>query len=237
MLPKIDYPISLIDIYSLGRKVKFRPFLVKEEKILLIAKESKDPEEIRSAVIQIIQNCAQEPLEVEKLPLFDVEMIFLKIRARSVGESVKLVFNCQNEVDGVVCNTDTDYSLNLEKVKFVVPEGHNNTIMLSGDTGMKLKYPTLSSDINEPKDDLDVVVKLIAENIECVFTSESVTKPEDMTASELSDFIDSLTVEHIETCRLFFNTAPKVVLEDTVKCKKCGFEHQLVTEGLVDFFA
>jgi hypothetical protein len=235
-LPKIEYPISLIDVHSLGRKVKFRPFLVKEEKILLIAKESKDPDEIKAAIMQIIQNCACEPLEVDKLPLFDIEMIFLKIRARSVGESVKLVFNCQNEVDDVVCNTDTDYVMDLNKVEFEIPEGHNNTVMINSTMGIRLKYPTLTSEFGASEDDLDVAINFIVDNIEYVFDGESVTKPTDLQPTELMEFIDSLTVETLEKIKGFFRTSPKVVLVDHVKCKKCGFEHTLHTEGLLSFF-
>lgn len=236
MLPKIEYPISLIDVHSLGRKVKFRPFLVKEEKILLIAKESKEPDEIKAAIMQIIQNCACEPLEVDKLPLFDVEMIFLKIRARSVGESVKLVFNCQNEVDGVVCDADTDYAMDLNKVEFEIPEGHNKTVMINDKQGVKLKYPTLTSELIEPEDELDVAINLIVDNIEYVFDGDSVTKPTDLQPNEMMEFIDSLTVETLETIKQFFRTSPKVVLVDHVKCKKCGFEHTLHTEDLLSFF-
>jgi hypothetical protein len=236
MIPKIEYPTIMIDIKSLDRKVKFRPFLVKEEKILLIAKESGDADEIRAAVIQIINNCAQEPLEVEKLPLFDVEMIFLKIRAQSVGQSVKLVFNCQNEVDGVPCNTDTDYSVDLSKVKFDMPEGHTNKIMLSPNSGIKLKYPTLMNSILDSKDELDEIISMVVNNTEYLFDADSVTKPEELTAEQMMEFIDSLSIDHLEACRAFFNTTPRVILEDTVKCKKCGFEHKLETEGLLSFF-
>jgi hypothetical protein len=233
---KIDYPTLMIEVKSLGREVKFRPFLVKEEKILLIAKESGDPNEIRAATMQIITNCAQEPLEVEKLPLFDVEMIFLKIRAQSVGQTVKLVFNCQNEVDGVPCNTDTDYSVDLSKVKFTVPEGHSNKIMLSSTTGMMLKYPTLTNSVVEAKDELDEILNLLTNNVLYIFDADSTTKPEDMSADQMNEFLDSLSIDHLELCKKFFDTAPRVVLADTVKCKKCGFEHKLETEGLLSFF-
>jgi T4 bacteriophage base plate protein len=153
MLPKIEYPIYDFYVKSVDRRVKFRPFLVKEEKILLMAKESKDPEAIRLAIRQIIQNCLVDNIDVDKLPLFDVEMIFLKLRAKSVGETVKLVFNCKNEVDGVECNTDTDYTLDLEKVVYEIPEGHDPKIMLTDKLGIKLKYPDLNMLIDLKEDD------------------------------------------------------------------------------------
>lgn len=238
MLPKIEHPINEIYLYSLDRKVKFRPFLVKEEKLLLIAKESKSLNDIRTTIRQIIQNCALEPLNVEKLPLFDVEMLFLKLRARSVGESVKLVFNCQNEVEGVPCNTDTDYSLDLEKVEYVIPENHNPKIMINDKIGVKLKYPDLTSgvEINEGDDPYDILIDAILDNIEYIFDADSVYKPEEAKQEQLLEFLSDLTLENMAKVKEFFENAPKVVLEDTVKCKKCGFEHKIHAESLLDFF-
>src|SRR5210317_230493 len=130
-LPQIDYPVFEIYLKSLDRKVKFRPFLVREEKLFLIAKESKEPDDIKNAILQIINNCCLEDIDVNKIPLFDIEMIFIKLRAMSVGESVQLEFHCKNEVDGVECDTTTPYVLNLDKVKYVMPEGQDNKIMLT----------------------------------------------------------------------------------------------------------
>src|SRR5210317_845367 len=147
-LPKIEHPIVNIRVHSLDREVKFRPFLVKEEKLLLIAKESMEPDEVRTAIVQIIQNCClEEDLDVTKLPLFDIEMFFVTLRSKSVGEMVQLVFHCTNEVDGKECNTDTDYALNLEKVKYEFPKGHTNKVMLTDTLGIKLKYPTLGNEV------------------------------------------------------------------------------------------
>jgi len=241
-IPKIEYPTHNIFLHSLDRNVKFRPFLVKEEKILLIAKESKDPEEIRNAVIQIIANCTAEPIEIDKLPIFDIEMIFLKLRARSVGESVKLQFHCQNQVsedsngDPIFCNSDTDYVLDLEKVKYEIPEGHDNKVMITDKIGVKLKYPTLTSAVKEEKDEIETMINMVADNVEYVFDEESVTKPADMQPNELISFLDTLTVEALERIKMFFATSPKVVLEDHVTCKKCGFEHVMHSEDLLSFF-
>lgn len=237
-LPKIEHPISLIHVHSLNKDIKFRPFLVKEEKILLIAKESKNSDEIRIAIKQIIQNCVLEPLDVDKLPLFDVEMIFVKIRARSVGEAVQLEYNCQIEVDGVPCNTDTSYKLDLAKITLETQEGHSNIVKLTDKMGLKLKYPTL--DVNqlvaEDENPYDRLLEMVVENIECIFDGESIHKPENYTSEELLDFMSGLTVEHMALIENFFRTEPTVVLNDTVKCSKCGFEHKIHTEGLLSFF-
>lgn len=238
-LPKIEYSVYEFYVKSLDRKVKFRPFLVKEEKVLLMAKESKSEDAVRLAIKQIIQNCAVEEFDVESLPLFDVEMIYLKLRAKSVGESVKLVFNCKNEVEeGKPCDTNTDYTLDLEKVKYEIPEGHDPKLMITDTIGIKLKYPTLGTVVNLSEEDgefTSFVASLLA-NIEYIFDKDSVYKPEDSPKEEVVEFLSNLKPEHLMQIREFFETAPKVVLEDTVTCKKCGFVHQLHSENLLDFF-
>jgi hypothetical protein len=237
MLPKIEYPLYEIYLHSLDRRVKFRPFLVKEEKILLMAKEAKDADSAKLAVMQIIQNCAAEPLDVETLPLFDIEMLFVKLRAKSVGESVKLVFNCKNEVEGKPCDTNTDYTLDLEKVKYEIPDGHDPKVMITDTVGVRLKYPTISSTLHvETNEAYDKMLAILLDGIEYIFDADSVTKREDCTDAQLIEFIESLTPEFFEQVRTFYRTSPKVVLEDRVKCKKCGFEHNLHTENLLDFF-
>jgi hypothetical protein len=236
-LPKIEYPVFKFYIKSLDREVGFRPFLVKEEKILLIAKEGKDAKSIQDAIKQIIQNCAQEEIDVESLPLFDIEMIFLKLRAKSVGESVKLVFNCKNEVDGVICDTNTDYALNLDKVKYEVPEGHDPIVRITGSLGVRLKYPTINSiPSTDTIDQFELMEKSLLENIDYVFNEEAVYKLEDSTEQEQIEFIESLSRESLDAMEKFFVTSPKVVLEDEVTCKKCGFVHHLHSENLLDFF-
>lgn len=237
-LPKIEYSVYEFYVKSFDRKIKFRPFLVKEEKILLMAKESKDPESIKTSIKQIIQNCALEEFDVESIPMFDVEMIFLKLRAKSVGEAVKLVFNCKNEVEGVPCDTNTDYVLDLEKVKYDIPEGHDPKIMITDKIGIKLKYPTLKSlaDFDINGDDFTVFVATLLANIEYIFDDVSVYKPEDTSKEDVSEFLLNLKPEHLMRIREFFESSPRVVLVDTVTCKKCGFVHTLRTENLLDFF-
>lgn len=242
-LPKIEYPIYEFYVKSLDRKVKFRPFLVKEEKILLMAKEAKDADSVRLAVKQIIQNCVVDDIDVDSLPMFDVEMIFLKLRAKSVGEAVKLVFNCKNKVGGQElsqdigeCNTNTDYVLDLEKVKYEIPEGHDPKVMITDTVGIRLKYPTLGTHVDLEGDQFDLFVTTLLTNIDYIFDAESIHKVEDSTKEELTDFLINLKPEHLMRIREFFGSAPKVILEDTVTCKKCGFVHTLHAENLLDFF-
>ena len=238
-LPKIEHPIVKINVHSLGREVKFRPFLVKEEKLLLIAKESMEPDEIRTAITQIVQNCCiEEELDVRTLPLFDIEMIFITLRSKSVGEMVQLVFHCTNEVDGKECNTDTDYALNLEKVKYVFPEGHTDKIMLTDKMGIQLKYPTLSEEVKfEANDEVfEAILHMLFNYVVCIFDGENVYKPEEFGEEEFKEFIETLTVDKLNAIQNFFVTSPKVVLEDTTECKACGHEHKIYSEDLLSFF-
>lgn len=237
MLPKIEYPVYEIYVKSLDKNVKFRPFLVKEEKILLMAKESKDENAINLAINQIITNCAVEPIDVPSLPMFDIEMIFLKLRAKSVGENVKLAFNCKNVVDGITCDTNTDYSLNLDKVGYTIPEGHNSKIMINDTVGVVMRYPSLKTmPLISDMDEFEVMITNLVNCIDYVFNGESVYKIDDSTKEEQDAFIESFSADAMERIQTFFKTMPKVVLEDTVKCKKCGFEHKLHAEDLLSFF-
>jgi predicted Zn-ribbon and HTH transcriptional regulator len=237
MLPKIEYPVYEFYVKSLDRKVKFRPFLVKEEKILLMAKESEDETAINTAVTQIINNCAMEEIDVPSLPMFDIEMIFLKLRAKSVGENVKLAFNCKNEVDGKVCDTNTDYSLNLDKIEYIIPEGHTNKIMITDTIGVVMKYPSLATmPVIQDMDEFDVMITNLVNCIDYVFNGESVYKIKDATPEEQEEFIESFSAESMENIQNFFKSSPKVVLTDTVRCKKCGFVHELRAEDLLSFF-
>lgn len=237
-LPKIEYPISQIYLKSLDRDVKFRPFLVKEEKIFLIAKESKDPDDIKNAILQIITNCCLEDIDITKIPLFDIEMIFVKLRAMSVGESVQLEFHCKNEVDGVECDTTTPYTLNLDKVKYVEPKGHTSKVMLTDKIGLKLKYPDLGISFTvEDEDNLyEVAMGVLFNNVEYIFDEESIYKPADYTEEEFEMFVEHLTLNKMKEIQNFFNTSPKVVLEDDVECHKCGFKHKIYSEDLLSFF-
>lgn len=241
MLPTIDYPIIAIDVHSLNRKVTFRPFLVKEEKLLLIAKESQDLDDIRTAIIQIIRNCClDDKVEIEKLPLYDTEMIFVKLRAASVGEKVQLVFNCKNEIDGQVCGEANDYSLDLSKVRYEVPEGHTDTIMLTDKIGMKLRVPDMSAPMELNLDNseavFETIIAMILNHVEFIFDEESTYAPDKFTPEEFAMFIDNLSMGALEQIQGFFSTTPKVVLEDKVECKKCGHHHEIYSEDLLSFF-
>lgn len=235
-LPKIDYPIHEIYLKSLNKKVKFRPFLVREEKILLIAKESESPEEVKLAIKQIIQNCCLEQIDIDNLPLFDIEMFFIFLRAKSIGENAKLSFTCKNIVDNVQCNHVTDYTIDLSKVSYEVPEGHTNKIRISDKVGMVFKYPTINIDIGSYQDFYQTTLGVFRDNLDYIYDEDSFYYRKDINDDELEDFLNNLSVDNIEAIRTFFTTSPRIVIEDKIICQKCSYKHELVVENIYSFF-
>lgn len=235
-LPKIDYPIHEIYLKSLGRKVKFRPFLVKEEKILLVAKESEEPEDIKNSIKQIIQNCCLEEIDVDELPLFDIEMFFVHLRSKSIGESAKLQFTCQNIVENNTCDHVTEYTIDLNKVDYVVPDGHTNKIKISDKVGLVLKYPTIKVALEDFTDAYNATLSLFKNNIDYIYDEDSFYYRKDISDEEVEEFLENLSVDHIESIRNFFITVPRVALLDSIVCEKCSFKHNIEVENLYSFF-
>ena len=235
-LPKIDYPIHEIYLRSVGRKVKFRPFLVKEEKILLVAKESEDPQDIKNSIKQIIQNCCLEEIDVESLPLFDIEMFFVHLRAKSIGEAAKLQFTCQNKVEDIVCEQVTEYTIDLNNVEYIVPEGHTNKIKITEKVGLVLKYPTIKVVLDDFTDAYTATLTLFKNNIDYIYDEDSFYYRKDISEEELEEFLENLSVDHIDAIRNFFITTPRVALSDSLVCSKCGFNHKIEVENLYSFF-
>jgi hypothetical protein len=210
--------------------------LVKEEKILLVAKESEEPNDIKNAIKQIINNCCLEEIDVEALPLFDVEMFFVHLRSKSIGESAKLAFTCQNKVEESICEHVTQYTVDLNKVCYVVPEGHTNKVKISDKIGMVFKYPTIAVALEDYSDPYTATVGLFRNNLDYIYDEDSFYYRKDLTDEEIQEFLENLSVEHIEAIRNFFITTPKVVLKDNITCDKCKFEHEIVVENLYSFF-
>jgi hypothetical protein len=235
-LPKIEHPIHEVYLKSLDRKVKFRPFLVKEEKLLLISKESEEIETVKNAIKQVLRNCCLEDVDIDSLPLFDIEMFFIHLRIKSVGEKVNMAFTCNNIIEEVPCGEVTEYSMDLNKIGYEIPEGHKNVIPLSKDVGIKLKYPTINLDIQQSDDAYTVALKVISDNIELIYDGDSVYYRKDIGDDEMENFLNDLSMDQIEEIRNFFVTLPKVVLNDKMVCKKCKFEHDVNVGDLYGFF-
>ena len=240
-LPKLNSTIHETILPSTGQVVKYRPFLVKEEKILLTAMESEDEKSIVGAVKQILKNCIQGNLNIDELPTFDVEFMFLRLRAKSVGEKITVglkPFPCA-ENEGELCKFSTEVEINLEELQVVKNEKHSSKIMINDDIGIKLKYP----DINVLKDrgakdqsDMEMGMSVIKNCIDMIFTKEETHERGSFTEEELDEFVDSLNSEQFKKVKEFFDTIP--MLSHTVEytCKTCGEEKKTTIEGLSSFF-
>ncbi len=244
-LPKLTVPFYDLVCPS-GQKVSFRPFLVKEEKLLLIALESKDADTIFKTVLQILQNCVGDVsgIKVEKLPLFDIEFLFLNLRARSIGEQVQLRYQCKNTVANTetgiesICGTISEYQIDILNIKPTFGAGHNKYIELTETVGVTLKYPTFRSFQKVARKDLppDEAFAFLLECIESINDADTVTMASDVHPKELEEFIDMLTHEQISKMDKFFNTMPKIETVVKFECPKCGVKENIEVSGLDDFF-
>lgn len=232
-LPKIEYPISDLSFPSLKKTFKFRPMLVKEEKILLMAKVSEDDTDIFNAVRQIVNNCAiEETFDIDKLAVFDLEYLFLKIRALSIGETTEVSFRDNDD------NKVYDFTINLNDIEVKFPDNINNTIKITENSGFTLKYPpaTLYAD----KDFLNleankVFDELVVKCLDKIYDGEDVYVSSQYTKEEVESFVENLPVNVYEKVREFFSDLPSMRHEITYKNAN-GLERKIVLKNLSDFF-
>lgn len=234
-LPTMDLPTHELEIPSNKKKIKFRPFLVKEEKVLLLALESDDEKNIRNSVLNLLKSCISTRIKLENLATFDLEYIFLNIRAVSIGEVVEISVTCQDDE-----KTQVKYSLNLTDVQVNFPDGHSNKIMLTDDTGVMMKYPSFDrfvenqfaqKEINE-----DTVIEIIAESIDQIFQGEEVFDSSTTTPKEFVQFVESLTNAQLEKLQKFFETSPRLEHKFKVKNPNTDVESDYTISGLQAFF-
>ena len=234
-LPTMDLPTYELEIPSNKKKIKVRPFLVKEEKVLLLALESDDEKNIKQAVLNLLKACIQSRIKVENLSTFDLEYIFLNIRAISVGEVVEIMITCQDDNE-----TQIKYNLNLTDVQVNFPEGHSNKIMLTDTTGVIMKYPTfdefVEGQFTNKEMDEDGAIKIIASSIDQIFQGEEVYDESTTTKKEFIQFVESLTKEQLEKVQVFFETAPRLEHSFKVTNPNTGVESDYVLRGLQSFF-
>lgn len=241
-LPKIEFPIFELNLPSTGEAIKYRPFLVKEQKILMLAMEGDDERAISTAIKQIINNCAIDKVDVEKMPTFDLEYFFTRLRAKSIGEKVDLRMRHPNGKNkkGAECLHETSVSVDLMTLSVSKKEGHTDKIILDEKTGIgiKMKYPTMNyiEGVDQSKTQMELATLSIANSIEYVFDNENVYKKEDQTKEELFDFIDNLSQAQFEKLAQFFDTMPKLKHTVKWKCKGCGQEESAELEGMSSFF-
>ena len=234
-LPKLNTPSYELEIPSTDEKIKYRPFLVKEEKILLIALESGKNEEIIRAMKEIVSECTFNKLDISNLPMFDIEYIFLNIRAKSVGEVSKLKIKCPD--DG---KTLAPVEIDLNKVNVEIGEGHTNKIELEEGTGIIMQYPTIDSFSKlgltniTARNMTDIVAACILQIYEK--NGEKVYNAKDQTIKELSDFVEQMNTAQFKKVQNFFDTMPKLKHKIKVKNPKTKVESEVTLQGLSDFF-
>ena len=235
-LPKLNIPTYELEVPSTDEKIKYRPFLVKEEKILLIAMESKDNAEMIQGVKDIVLQCTFEKVDVSNMPMFDVEYIFLNIRAKSVGEVSSIKVLCPDDK-----KTYATVEVDLSKVEVQVEKKHTNKIELSDDMGLIMTYPTIESFVKNgienisPTNMLDVVGSCILQIYE--EKGEKIYEAKDQTKKELSEFIESMNTKQFKQIQEFFDTMPKLKHTIKVKNPKTKKESDVTLTGLNDFFA
>ena len=239
-LPKINTPTYELVLPSTGKKIKYRPFLVREEKILIMAMESEDMNQITSAIIQIISDCLlAKDIKVESLATFDMEYLFLNIRAKSVGETVEVNVTCPDDNE-----TQVEMSINIDDIKVKKTRGHKNIVKLDDDISMKLKYPSLNQfiennfEVNQANTgDIGQSLSMISSCIEMVYNQEESWEASDCTQKELSEFIEQMNTKQFKQIEKFFTTMPKLSHEIAVKNPNTGVESEVVLEGLASFFS
>ena len=233
-LPVVSVPTYELTIPSTKQKVKFRPFLVKEEKALLIAQQSEDTKTMYETLKSIIASCLFNKIEVDSLAMFDIEYIFCQLRAKSVGEDTELVFNCLecNDPKGKI-----KINIDLTELEVKFTEGHKANIDLYGDIGIKMKYPGIEM-LNKLKnfEDTEVVFDIIVDCIDCIYTTDEVFPAKEQSKDELLSFVENLTQEQFAKIQNFFETMPKLEKRLEFTCPSCGFQHKQVLQGLDSFF-
>jgi len=228
-LPKLETPTFELILPSTKQKVRFRPFLVKEHKILLTMAEADD-KEVTRIIKELVNVCTYNILDVDKLPHFDIEYIFMNLRAKSIGEVVEVFVNCE-------CGAKIDANFNLDDLKVESKPEHSNKIKINEDIGIVLRYPTIDDVLGvftnaEDRDVFDVVVN----SIEGVYSESDYWDAKDQTKEEIEEFLSSLTNEQFNKLEEFFITAPKIVQLIEVDCPECNKHNVTRLEGLQNFF-
>ena len=234
-LPKINTPTYELTLPSNGKKIKYRPFLVREEKILIMALETEDQKQITDAVIQILSSCiVTRGVKIEKLATFEIEYVFLKIRSKAVGEVSEFKVTCPDDE-----KTQVDVKVPLDQVELEVPEEHDPKIMFTDDVGVLMKYPSLDifvqQNMTEGDQTIDDVFQLAAGCIAQAFDGDEVY--DSFTKKEAVDFLESLNSDQFAKIQTFFETIPKLTYTMTVRNPKTKKDNDITFEGLAAFFA
>tara|TARA_A100001388_G_scaffold137436_1_gene101823 strand:+ start:840 stop:1553 length:714 start_codon:yes stop_codon:yes gene_type:complete len=235
-LPKLGYPTYELELPSTGKTIKYRPFLVKEEKVLLLALDSKDEKQVVNAVKDLIKNCVITRIKVDTLPSFDLEYLFLKIRGASIGENIILTVTCLDDNE-----TQVEANINIDEVEVFKPEGHDKKIMFDDKTGIVMKYPSMKEFVEreflQKEMKTEEVYDFIADSIDQIFDDEEVYDSSTTSKKEFRTFVDSLTTKQFEKIQQFYTTCPKLSHTFKVVNPNTGKESEYTVEGLQSFFA
>ena len=236
-LPKIATPTYELELPSTGKLINYRPFLVKEEKLLVLALESEDNKQITTAIKTVIKSCiSTKGIKVETLPTFDIEFLFLNIRGKSVGEELEVNIICPD--DEV---TEVPVTIDLDDIKVQKVDDHTNQIKIDNNIMMEMKYPSLDEFIKNNFDfkegnQMDQSFDLIASCIDKIYTEDEVWSTADCTKKEVKEFLESMNSSQFKDIEKFFETMPKLKHDITVKNPKTKVESTVVLEGLASFF-
>ena len=231
-LPKLASAKYELTLPSTGEKIEFRPFLVKEEKALMLAQQSGKDSDIMRALKDVINACTFDKIKAETLPTFDLEYMFINLRAKSVGEIVDLTVTCPD--DGT---TTVDVKVDLMEIQCVKEVGHDNNIKITDNIGIIMDYPKVDSIQSLSNgDEIEAMFAVVKSCIRQIYDSENVYEKTDMDKSELDEFVESMSHEQFEKVQEFFNTMPKVKHPIKVKNPNTGVESEVVLEGMQDFF-
>ena len=238
-LPKINTPTYELELPSNGKKIKYRPFLVREEKILVIAMESEDMKQITDAVIDILNSCIlTRGVKVDQLSTFDIEYLFLNVRSKSVGETVEVNVTCPDDGE-----TQVQMEINVDDIKMVKNKKHKNIIKLDDTLSLKLRYPSMNQfvennfETSESTSEIDRSLDMIITCVDTVFDEEESWSASDCTKKELREFIEQLNSKQFKDIEAFFTTMPKLSHTIKVKNPNTGVESEVVLEGLASFFS
>ena len=237
-LPSLSVPSYELALPSTGKTIKYRPFLVREEKLLLLAMESEDPKEIESAVKDTLKSCiTSRGVKIDSLASFDLEYLFLKIRSVSAGEDIKMKVTCQD--DGV---TQVSVDISIDDIQVQKPEGHTNKIMLQDDVGLIMKYPGIDQFIqitllNKDLTTTDELFTLIAKCVDQIFQGEEVWDSADLKLEQIVNFLDGMTQQQFEKVQQFFETMPVLKHDIEITNPNTGVTSTYTLEGLQSFFA
>lgn len=238
-LPKIDVPTYSIELPVSKKNIRYRPFLVKEQRNLLMAMESSDSNSVHSAIRDILYNCTlSEGIDIESLPIIDVEYYFINLRAKSVGEVVESKYRCNNIVNDKECNNLMEHNLDLNSVEVEMKDDIQPEIQLTDKLLVKMKYPEfgLVKDSVKLDSETEITFNMLAQSIEYIYDGEQFYYGHETPVEELVQFIENMSQEQFEKIEKFFNSLPKLKTEIKMKCSKCGFDHTISVEGLESFF-